>query len=171
VGHETEAFCELFRGRFDFDNDHKPDDVVLRRCHTGAFDADQYFVAPKLPKLPAEAGETELKKLRKAVRLLVPESWATERVGGQGQLYSVRALQHVESERDSFRASSSSARHKRLRIDYLHLEPFRYRDVTYLLSAPPQAQLAEEDTFVVFRPQPKGLPLETCVFHQVQENF
>jgi hypothetical protein len=31
--------------------------------------------------------------------------------------------------------------------------------------------LAEEDTFVVFRPQPKGLPLETCVFHQVQENF
>jgi len=171
VGHETEAFCELFRGRFDFDNDRKPDDVVLRRCRSGTFDADQYFVAPRLPKLPAETGVKELKRLRDGARLLVPESWATERVEFQGQLYRVRALQHVAKERENFRAASSSARHKRLRIDFLHLEPFRYQDVTYLLSAPPEASVAEKDTFVLFRPQPRGLPVEACVFHQVQENF
>jgi hypothetical protein len=164
--------CLIFRGRFDFDNDSAADDVLLRRCMSNAFDGDEYFVAADhgLPQ-GHPVDEKQLRRLRRKSRIVIPLAWANGSAPFLGRLYKIRHLHADQVRPPNARASSASARHTVLRLDYLHLEPFRYGGVTYLLSAPPDWAAFTEDTFVLFRAAPKAATEEVCVFHQVQENY
>ena len=68
-------------------------------------------------------------------------------------------------------AGSSLLRSTVFRFQYTHFEPFRHQGVTYLLTSPPDWAVDFDDTFVLFRPRAGARPEETCIFHQVQENF
>ena len=135
-----------------------------------AEDGDELLAAPDHALTGERFDEQALERLRGRSRFRIPASWATGESRYDGPYYDIKNLR-AERRSSPAKAGSTLLRSTRLRLTYLHLEPFRYRGTTYLLSSPPEWALDLDDTFLLFRPRPKGPPDEVCVFHQVQENF
>jgi hypothetical protein len=173
VDFRGEATNIVYRGRFDLDNDGADDDVLLLRSLTHAHDGDELLASPSLA-IPDRLDDAALEALRKRARHRFPGAWATGASRYDAGYYEIKNLR-AEPRSTGVQPGSAVLRTTSLRFRYTHLEPFRYQGVTYLITSPPDWAVDDTDTFVVFRPRPGPGPgralEETCVVHQVQENF